>query len=131
MRKKDLTAIKMRFEGKSSLEIGQVLRCSAGTVDNWFSAKGRLQNEYRNFSVNAIRLIAEESIDDLVKNSQKSANVFVGLLESGNDYIRMKAAKEILDRAVGEPKKPMEVKGKISIVDLLKEIENQKEEREE
>lgn len=127
MRKKDLVAIKMRFEGKSSLEIGQALKCSSGTVDNWFSKGGRLHEKYKNFEEDTIRIIAQESLSCLVRNSKRSADVFVELLNSGNDYLRMKAAKEIIDRAVGEPKKSLEVRGKISLAGLFKEIESQQE----
>ncbi|MFH1863950.1 MAG: hypothetical protein ABIJ85_03530, partial [bacterium] len=52
-----------------------------------------------------IRQLTLKALEVLQGNAIKAAEVITGLLENNNPHIRLPAAREVLDRTVGQPKK--------------------------
>lgn len=128
MRKNELIAIRMRFNGNNSKEIAEIVKKSPGTIDNWFSLNGRLYEEYNNFAEKSKKNISNETSANLIKNAKIASDVMIDLLGSRNELVRAKAAKEIIDRTLGKPNEFMNLYTQSSSINFTQMIEKDKKE---
>lgn len=108
----ELEAVKLRFEGYSypeiSLRIKEVCgqEFKEGTLRNWFYRGGKLYELYKDYVKSETEVRRAVSID-LFKAHLDDAvkTLFTLMAKSKSDMIKLLAAKEIINRELGEPKK--------------------------
>jgi len=106
----------MVIENKTQKQIAKELKITEQTICNWKKDK-----EFKNEIENNIK----ENFGSLALNAQKELKK---LLKSNNEYIKMQAVKDILDRAGYKPVERREIKDdteKTKKIDAISDILNQ------
>lgn len=106
----------MAIENKTQKQIAKELKITEQTICNWKKDK-----EFKNEIENNIK----ENFGSLALNAQKELKK---LLKSNNEYIKMQAVKDILDRAGYKPVERREIKDdteKTKKIDAISDILNQ------
>lgn len=108
----------MVIENKTQKQIAKELKITEQTICNWKKDK-----EFKNEIENNIK----ENFGSLAVEAQKELKK---LLKSNNEYIKMQAVKDILDRAGYKPVERREIKDdteKTKKIDAISDILNQME----
>lgn len=106
----------MVIENKTQKQIAKELKITEQTICNWKKDK-----EFKNEIENNIK----ENFGSLALDAQKELKK---LLKSNNEYIKMQAVKDILDRAGYKPVERREIKDdteKTKKIDAISDILNQ------
>ena len=106
----------MVIENKTQKQIAKELKITEQTICNWKKDK-----EFKNEIENNIK----ENVGSLALDAQKELKK---LLKSNNEYIKMQAVKDILDRAGYKPVERREIKDdteKTKKIDAISDILNQ------
>ena len=106
----------MVIENKTQKQIAKELKITAQTICHWKKDK-----EFKNEIENNIK----ENFGSLAVEAQKELKK---LLKSNNEYIKMQAVKDILDRAGYKPVERREIKDdteKTKKIDAISDILNQ------
>ena len=106
----------MVIENKTQKQIAKELKITEQTICNWKKDK-----EFKNEIENNIK----ENFGSLALDAQKELKK---LLKSNNEYIKMQAVKDILDRAGYKPVEKREIKDdtdKTKKIDAISSILNQ------
>ena len=106
----------MVIENKTQKQIAKELKITEQTICNWKKDK-----EFKNEIENNIK----ENFGSLALDAQKELKK---LLRSNNEYIKMQAVKDILDRAGYKPVERREIKDdteKTKKIDAISDILNQ------
>lgn len=106
----------MVIENKTQKQIAKELKITEQTICNWKKDK-----EFKN----EIEKNIKENFGSLALDAQKELKK---LLKSNNEYIKMQAVKDILDRAGYKPIERREIKDdteKIKKIDAISDILNQ------
>lgn len=106
----------MVIENKTQKQIAKELKITEQTICNWKKDK-----EFKNEIENNIK----ENLGSLAVEAQKELKK---LLKSNNEYIKMQAVKDILDRAGYKPVERREIKDdteKTKKIDAISDILNQ------
>lgn len=106
----------MVIENKTQKQIAKELKITEQTICNWKKDK-----EFKNEIENNIK----ENFGSLAVEAQKELKK---LLKSNNEYIKMQAVKDILDRAGYKPVEKREIKDdteKTKKIDAISDILNQ------
>ena len=106
----------MVIENKTQKQIAKELKITEQTICNWKKDK-----EFKNEIENNIK----ENFGSLAVEAQKELKK---LLKSNNEYIKMQAVKDILDRAGYKPDERREIKDdteKTKKIDAISDILNQ------
>jgi transposase len=106
----------MVIENKTQKQIAKELKITEQTICNWKKDK-----EFKNEIENNIK----ENFGSLAVEAQKELKK---LLKSNNEYIKMQAVKDILDRAGYKPVERREIKDdteKTKKIDAISDILNQ------
>lgn len=106
----------MVIENKTQKQIAKELKITEQTICNWKKDK-----EFKN----EIEKNIKENFSSLALDAQKELKK---LLKSNNEYIKMQAVKDILDRAGYKPIERREIKDdteKIKKIDAISDILNQ------
>ena len=106
----------MAIENKTQKQIAKELKITEQTICNWKKDK-----EFKNEIENNIK----ENFGSLALDAQKELKK---LLKSNNEYIKMQAVKDILDRAGYKPVEKREIKDdteKTKKIDAISDILNQ------
>lgn len=106
----------MVVENKTQKQIAKELKITEQTICNWKKDK-----EFKNEIENNIK----ENFGSLALDAQKELKK---LLKSNNEYIKMQAVKDILDRAGYKPVERREIKDdteKTKKIDAISDILNQ------
>lgn len=107
---KQYKAIELKYEGESYQAIGKAIRVPLDTIKGWFESGGILSQYYENYTTNMNNLRKKTAERSLVRNVVTASTMLVALMGSEKDEIKFRAAKEILDRVIGEPKSQEEIK---------------------
>jgi hypothetical protein len=127
----ELEACQMRFEGFSYAETAKVLimrygeRAPAeGTLRNWFMKGGKVEPFYEAYADAEAKLRRRETKDVFRAHLKNAVRTLVELMtKSNNDGVKISAAKEVINRELGEPLKiTADVGGKDPAVRILEEL---------
>lgn len=143
----DLDAVKYKFDGYTSADIEKLLVAtygrenvpSAGSIRCWFAVGGRLHEFYKAYAANEAKFRRREAIDILRAHLGDASRTLVQIMgKSKSDMVKFLAAKELINRQLGEPIKPVaNLTGKDPAQRILEElgifeeseVENKKEEQ--
>lgn len=108
----DLEAIRLRFEGASNSQLSAILfdkfklEVTPKTVGNWFCKGGRLHEFYKDYAKSEALVRQAVSLDLFRAHLDGAVKTLLDLMvKSKSDMIKYLAAKEIINRQLGEPKK--------------------------
>ncbi|MBI1999481.1 MAG: hypothetical protein HYS74_02425 [Parcubacteria group bacterium] len=109
---KQYKAIELKYEGEGYQTIAKTIRVPLDTIKGWFESGGILAESYENYTTNMNELREKAAAGVLMRNVATASNMMVALMGSEKDEIKFRAAKEILDRVIGEPQPPVEQSNK-------------------
>lgn len=105
---KQYKAIELKYEGESYQAIAKAIHAPLDTIKGWFESDGVLAQYYENYTKNMNALRKKTAECSLVRNVATASSMLIALMGSEKDEIKFRAAKEILDRVIGEPQPPAE-----------------------
>lgn len=112
----ELEACRLRFEGYTSKEISQSLGLmfgfdhapTSGLIRQWFMRGGKLDDYYRAYANEEAKIRKQEARDVFKAHLTGATRTLVFLMgKSESDMVRYLASKEIVNRELGEPVKPV------------------------
>lgn len=123
----ELEAMRLWFEGFNSQEIEKQLRVMfgeagviAGTIRHWFCKGGKLRKLYENYAEEEAKERRSQANDLSLAVTKEMLRILVTLARSStNDSVRYAAAKELVNRTLGEPVKVVANLGKDPVDALL------------
>lgn len=122
----ELEAIRLKFEGYNYPEIASRLQISLGrtvsdkTIKNWFYRSGKLYDFYNDYALKEAEIRRSTSLDLFRAHLDDAVRTLFTLMgKSKSDMIRLLAAKEIINRQLGEPKKVVAVEPNDPVQRLL------------
>jgi len=118
----EIKAIEMRFKGVPMKEIAKIVGVAYPTVRGWFMRGGRLHEHYMNYLKDQQDLRLEESKKILRMNLKNATVVLANSLKSLDEKIKLAAAKEIINRELGEPIKRITDETDDVVSRILKEV---------
>jgi hypothetical protein len=111
----ELEAMRLKFDGYNAQEIEKTLKQQYGnrvptwwTIKNWFSTgrQGKLRIWYEDYVKKESEVRHQEAKDMFRAHLKNAIRTLVKLMnESPNDSVRISAAREIINRELGEPVK--------------------------
>lgn len=111
--KKQQKAIELMFEGNlSQIEISQQLNINSVTLSRW-----KQKPEF----IEAMKDYTDKKISRTVP---KALSTMVHLLNARSELVRFNAAKDLLDRAGFIPTQKHDIKGDITVPQILDDIPN-------
>jgi hypothetical protein len=106
----ELQAIEMRYEGYSIKEIAELLKLNYGYLRKCFAVKGKLYEHYVNYAKEEKEIRRKQAHDTFSANLNEAVRVLVQIAKKSRvDVARVQAAKEIINRQLGEPLKVVAV----------------------
>lgn len=126
----ELEACRLKFEGFNTSEIHERLVRKYGsnvpaerTILNWFWSKGRLGVFYKTYADAEAKMRREETKDLFRASVKEAVRKLVTLMRTSKlDVVQLGAAKEIINRELGEPLKVVADAGKDPATRILEEI---------
>ena len=128
---KALTAIQLKYLGNSYTDIAERVGLEVSTIKSWFMRSGRLYKAYTDYCVAESNLKREIATNRFMRSLDRATQVMDELLESGDDRIRLAAAKEIIARHMDTEEKITENELKEERVNEMLEALNRFEDEEE
>lgn len=102
----DLDAIELKFEGASLKQIAEKLGVAHQTVRAWFMTGGRLQEAYFKYATDEAKRRRAQATDTFNAHLNNAVMTLVAIMsKSKMDIARVQAAKEVINRLMGEPLK--------------------------
>jgi hypothetical protein len=109
----ELEAMRLRFEGYYPKEIEQTLKQLYGdrvptwwTIRNWFTTGGKLKEWYEDYVTRESKIRQQEAKEMFRAHLKNAIRELVRLMNnSPTDSVRIAAAREIINRELGEPVK--------------------------
>ncbi len=102
----DMRAIEMKYEGYNMKEISVTLDVPHITVRSWFYAGGRLHQAYIDYAKEETELRRKTAHDIFKAHVPDAVRTLVSVMSKSKlDIARVQAAKEIINRQMGEPLK--------------------------
>lgn len=102
----ELMAVEMKFEGFNYIEISQKTGINYKTVRTWFAKNGKLYDYYRAYAQEESKLRRAEAHDTFKAHLNNAVRTLVQVMNKGKlEVARVQAAKEIINRQLGEPLK--------------------------
>lgn len=112
----DQEAIRLRFEGYTYAKMRELLLELFGpdrtptilTMRGWFYKHGRLYDFYNAYAKHETKTRRKEAMDILRAHLGNASRTLVGLMDpKTSDMVRLLASKEVINRLLGEPVKPI------------------------
>jgi len=127
----DLKAIEMKFKGVPLKKIAKETGIAYITVRQWFMTGGRLHEEYKEYCNKQEEILLSEAKKLFKKNIKNASIALIRLLKSNDQKIVIAAAKEIINRELGEPLKRVTHETDDTVMKILKEAGVIKEEKDD
>lgn len=124
--KPELQAIEMKYEGFNYKEIAEATETEYKTVRVWFSRGGKLYEFYKAYAEEETKLRRAQTHDTFKAHLNNAVRVLVHVMNKSKlDVARVQAAKEIINRQLGEPLKVVAVDdGKVNhILEAIKQLD--------
>jgi hypothetical protein len=126
----ELEAMRLKFEGYFPKEIEKTLKEQYGdrvptwwTIRNWFTTGGKLKEWYHDYVERESKIRQEEAREMFRAHIKNAICELVRLLNnSPMDTVRIAAAREIINRELGEPVKPTVIIEKDPAQRILEEL---------
>ncbi len=93
-----IRALKLRYGGLNYNQISEELGVAYITVRAWFKTGGKLYDAYMRYSNDQLEKVRTGAIDTLRRANDKAAKTLVNLLDSRSNFMKFRAAVEILNR---------------------------------
>lgn len=114
----EMTAIEMKYEGYNYKEMEKALMdIPYKTIRVWFSRSGKLYDFYKSYALEESKKRKAEAHDTFKAHLNNAVRTLVNVMNNSKiDVARVQAAKEIINRQLGEPVKPLSVvdEGKVN-----------------
>ena len=115
--KRQMIAIEMKYEGFTSKETADVISNMEGmdsvtdiSVRAWFSKQGKLHDYYRAYAEEETKKRRSQAHDTFKAHLNNAVRTLVHVMNKSKlDVARVQAAKEIINRQLGEPLKVVAV----------------------
>lgn len=120
----EMSAIQMRYEGKSQQEIADALEVPVNTVAGWFRRTGKLLDPYIGYAAKQNELIRGEATNALKGLLKKSVKKLETLIDSKNEKVSLGAVQEVLDRELGKPTQPIVTEDSREVDQLAADVQN-------
>jgi hypothetical protein len=102
----EMTAMEMKYEGFNCKEIAEKLGMNHGSVRGWFARGGKLYEYYIAYATEESELRKKEAHDTFKAHLNNAVRTLVSVMNKSRlDIARVAAAKEIINRQMGEPLK--------------------------
>lgn len=109
---KEMLAIEMRFEGYTYKEIGAKIEIHAGAIAKWFMNGGKLYEFYQSYAKEEADIRRKASHDMFKAHLGNAVRTLVQVMQTSKiDIARIAAAKEVINRQLGEPVKVIATDG--------------------
>lgn len=126
----ELEACRLKFEGYSWKEMREKMVILYGerapaerTMKNWFWKGGRIYLFYKDFARQEANVRRSESTDIFRAHLKDAVRQLVTLMKTSSlDMVKLMAAKEIINREMGEPLKVVSDAGKDPATRILEEL---------
>ncbi len=116
-------AIRLKYEGETYPSIAKQIKEPLINIKKWFATGGLLKAGYEKYRDEQNEIRKNEAEEILKKNLHTAASMLVALMASADDGVKLKAAKEVLDRLLGKPKETLTLN---NAEQLLKELQHEK-----
>ena len=118
--KQELDAIEMKYEGYNHKEIADSIKMSHQAVRNWFMNGGKLYDFYIAYAKEESKKRKAEAHDTFKAHLNNAVRVLVAVMNKSKlDVARVQAAKEIINRQLGEPVKTIAVTDETKVNEYL------------
>lgn len=129
----ELEAMRLKFEGYTYPQIAEKLDnlYKWESIRNWFARGGKLHEFYKAYAKTEAESRRQIAVDLYKAHLDKAvATLFHLMQHSKLDIVRLAAAKEIINRELGEPKKVIQTETSNPARDIIDEIKKRADERE-
>lgn len=130
MPKRKLLAFQLKYEGNKNPEIAQQTRYSIKTIETYLAPKGKWYPEYEEFEQENNEIMKQEALKMAKRNIRNAMATIINLMSPSEDpAVRLKAAKEIINRELGEALKKVEHSGEIqtALVEFIGQVDEKED----
>lgn len=124
----DLKMVELKFEGYTYNEISKSTGHSINIVKTAFSKHGRLHDFYRLYATEEGEARREAARDMFKAHLHSAIRTLVAVMNGKVDVARVAAAREIINRQLGEPVKPVVLMDGDRVTEYLEAIKKSENE---